>query len=341
MKRQGCAIIRQEFIMHRGTAASCLIGVFLIAPVLRAQAPGPTFEVATIKPAQAPNAADIMAGKLHVGMKVEAGRVDIGFLSLENLLMTAYGVKDYQISGPDWIRTERFDILAKMPEGSNKDQVPDMLKALLAERFKVAVHKETKEHSMYALVVGKGGSKLKDAPPDPDPAATPEPEGKGGQSITVNGSTVRMNQSGGGRGVTISGSQTGTTKMSMGADGMMHMEASKVSMPTFADMLTRFVDKPVVDRTDLKGNYQITLDLAMADLLRIAQKSGVMAMPPAGVAGPAPGAGGAGAANAASDPGSGGSVFTAVQALGLKLEPRKEAVDTYVVDHIEKTPTDN
>ena len=321
----------------------CIFSILAVALAVAAQTAPTTplaFEVATIKAAQPPNPADIMAGKLHVGMKIEAGRVDIGFLSLENLLGLAYAVKTYQIVGPDWIKTQRFDILAKMPEGSNKDQVPDMLKTLLTDRFKVTVHRETKDHAMYALVAGKGGPKLKEAPPDPEPTPGAEPPGKGGQTIAVNGSAVRMNQNSDGKGVTLSSAQAGTTKMSM-VDGNMHMESSKVTMTAFAEMLGRFVDKPVVDKTELKGNYQIALDIPMSDLLRIARNSGVMAMPPAGAAGPVPVSSGAGAADSASDPGGGGTIFTAVQSLGLKLEPRKEAVETYVVDHIEKTPTDN
>src|ERR1019366_1137981 len=127
----------------------------------------PEFEVATIKAATPPDRGQIMAGApMHVGMKIDAARVDIGFMSLADLIRTAYDVKPYQISGPDWIKSERFDILAKMPDGATKEQVPAMLQALLADRFKLTVHKESQEHPIYALIVGKGGSKLKDALPD-------------------------------------------------------------------------------------------------------------------------------------------------------------------------------
>src|SRR5437763_716226 len=105
------------------------------------------FEVATIKTAPPLNPAQIMQGKLHVGMKVDGARVDIGFMSLADLIRTAYDVKPYQVSGPEWLNTERFDIMAKLPDGATKDQVPAMLKSLLADRFKVAVHKESKEHA--------------------------------------------------------------------------------------------------------------------------------------------------------------------------------------------------
>src|SRR6185369_4052808 len=76
----------------------------------------------------------------------------------------AYGLKEYQVSGPPWINDARFDILAKATEGTRKEQIPAMLQALLAERFKLEVHREKKEFNVFALVVGKGGPKLKESP---------------------------------------------------------------------------------------------------------------------------------------------------------------------------------
>jgi uncharacterized protein (TIGR03435 family) len=302
----------------------CLL---LLAGFAWAQAPpaGPAFDVATIKPAEAPNMAQISAGKIHVGMKIEAGRVDAGFMSLGDLIRAAYKLKSYQLTGPDWMNSQRFDVLAKMPEGATKEQVPDMLKALLAERFKLLVHKESKEHAIYALIVGKGGSKLKESPPDPVVAAD--------APAATNAGTMSIRQNGDGRGATISTANDGVVKTSMGADGNMHLEMSKMDMPKFADTISRFVDRPVIDETGLKGNYQVVLDLSMADMMRVARMAG--AAIPAGPMSPG------GAADAASDPGGGGSVFTAVQAMGLKLEPRKETIDTFVVDHLEKSPTEN
>ncbi|HKD08346.1 MAG TPA: TIGR03435 family protein [Bryobacteraceae bacterium] len=327
-------MVREPF--GRISTKFCAIAL-LATCALIAQQPAPlAFEVATIKPAPPLNPA---SGKLHVGMNIEAGRVDIGFMSIADLIRTAYEVKPYQVSGPDWINTERFDILAKIPEGGTKEQVPAMLKTLLQERFKLAVHKESKEHAVYALVAGKGGSKLKESPPDEPatPEAAAAPSGKGGTVIETNSGSMRVKPNADGKGATITTGAMGTMKMGMSPDGTMHMEASKVSMPQFAEIVSRFVDKPVVDETGLKGNYQIALDLSMADLMRVAQKAGI-GMP---MAGAGPGGAAAGVADAASDPGGGGTVFTAVQSLGLKLEPKKEAVDTYIVDHAEKTPSEN
>ena len=126
----------------------------------------------------------------------------------------------------------------------------------------------------------------------------------------------------------------GTTKITPGPDGTMRMELSKLSMPQFADMLTSLLDRPVIDMTDLKGNYQITLDLTLETLANVARA--------AGIAFPALGARGGDPARPAdaSEPG-GSSIFNSVQQLGLKLESRRAPVDFVVIDHIEKMPTEN
>ncbi len=99
---------------------------------------GPAFEVASVKPAAPLDRSQMLSGQMHVGMKIDAARVDIGGMSLADLIRVAYRVKPYQVSGPDWMAPERFDVLAKMPEGATREQVPEMLQALLAERFKLA-----------------------------------------------------------------------------------------------------------------------------------------------------------------------------------------------------------
>src|SRR5436309_4750684 len=98
-----------------------LSAILLAAGVACAQTPAAAplqFEVATIKPAPPLNPAAVQAGKMHIGMKVDAARVDIGYSSLADLIVAAYKVKAHQVVGPDWMKTERFDILAKMPEGA-------------------------------------------------------------------------------------------------------------------------------------------------------------------------------------------------------------------------------
>jgi uncharacterized protein (TIGR03435 family) len=125
-------------------------------------------------------------------------------------------------------------------------------------------------------------------------------------------------------------------RMSMSPEGTMHLEADKVSMAALAETLTRFLDRPVVDQTGLKGNYKIALDLAREDLMNAVRAVGVPI--PAGALGAAPGA--TGGAPAASDP-SGSSIFRSVEQLGLKLDSRKTPVDQLIIDHLERTPTED
>jgi uncharacterized protein (TIGR03435 family) len=135
-------------------AVSCLIWQ---APAAK---PLQTFEVAIIK-----SSAPSPDGRVTATIGGDAGRINYEGLPLKMLLSRAFDVKDDQISGPDWLDTARFDILAKLPDGASREQVPSMLQALLVERFRISLHHDQKELAIYALVVGKNGSRLKDAAP--------------------------------------------------------------------------------------------------------------------------------------------------------------------------------
>jgi len=121
---------------------------------------GPTFEVATIKPAPPLTLAMIGSRSAHISTNIDNAIADFGGMSLTDLVARAYRVKSYQVSGPDWMNTARFDVLAKLPEGASKDAVPEMLQALLVDRFRLELHRDSKEFSVYAMVVAKHGSKL-------------------------------------------------------------------------------------------------------------------------------------------------------------------------------------
>jgi hypothetical protein len=100
------------------------------------------FDVASVRPSapldMAKLQAQMAAGHMpRMGAHVEGLLAEYNYLSLKDLIAAAYKVKDYQITGPDWMGTQRFDISARMPEGSAKDDAPKMLQALLADRFKV------------------------------------------------------------------------------------------------------------------------------------------------------------------------------------------------------------
>ncbi|MGO9256363.1 MAG: TIGR03435 family protein [Bryobacteraceae bacterium] len=110
--------------------------------------------------------------KLHTAASPSTGRSGIeetqGLIRIENLslkvvIQTAYGVKDFQIAGPAWLGTVCFDIAAKPPAGYKHEQLQPLLCNLLADRFKLAVHHDSKETSGFALVVAKGEHKLHEA----------------------------------------------------------------------------------------------------------------------------------------------------------------------------------
>ncbi len=135
----------------------------------------PAFEVASVKRAAAhdSNAAGMMRG----GPGTEdPGRITYVNAPLRLILAMAYGfLKDYQLEGPDWMGTERYDVAANVPLGATSEQSNQMLQNLLTERFRMVIHHETREFEGYRLVLGKNGSKLKQT--ELGRAATPIPEG--------------------------------------------------------------------------------------------------------------------------------------------------------------------
>jgi len=223
------------------------------------------FEVATIK--SAPPQSEGWT-QTQMSSDTDSGKLAYSNVNLKEVIGRAYQVQRYQINGPDWLETERFDVIAKFPPHSAAEQVPLMLQALLADRFKLTVHRETKELPVYALTVAKNGPKFK-------------------TTETASGITSNSNRT------------------------QWHVVAT-VSMEGFAEFLTSEAGRPVLDKTGLSGSYKMTLDWAPDNA-------------PAGN-------------DAATLP----SLFTALQEqLGLKLESTKGSVETLVVDHAERTPSEN
>ena len=254
-----------------------------------------TFDVATVR-ASAPldmakMAAEMQAGRMpKMGPNVDAARAEYTYMSLKDLIALAYKMKAYQVSGPDWLATQRFDIEAKMPVGASGDDAPAMLQALLQERFKLAVHRDTQEHPVLALVVGKGGPKMKESSATPAAIDETAPLKPGEMKMDTANGPAR-----------VSRSADGTATINMGAKGIitqrldmqtqtLRMESSMVTMAGFADMLTQVMQmgggggRQVVDMTGLKGNYQVAVEISLADILAIARAQGMNI--------PGPGAGG-------------------------------------------------
>jgi uncharacterized protein (TIGR03435 family) len=264
------------------------------------------FEVASIK--LAPDQIQQVGAGLHI----DGAQVALNDLSIKDIVGIAYRVKPNQILGPDWITSQRYNIAAKLPDGGSQDQVRQMIQSLLADRFQMKMHRETRDFQVYALGVGKGGLKITTLPPDPDSdnrEASPISVAAGGNA---NGVSIDL-----GRG----------TSLSLGATTL---EAKKIDMPTFADMLSRFTDRPVVDMTNIKGRYDFTLELTPEDrtamLVRSALAAGVV-LPPQALR--------------ILDVGSTVSLTSSLEKIGFTFETRKAPLEVLVIDSVQKTPTEN
>ncbi len=301
----------------------------------------PSFEVVSIKPT-APN----------LGLRGGGPRGDrftVSGLSLKELVQMAYGRPNTNgipigqtqvIGGPSWIDSDRYDVQAKADCGGgviSREQSQLMIQSMLEDRFQLKAHKETRELPVYDLVVGKDGAKLKSSAdqtlpaiaagggpqicgPAPSlPAALPPPPGPGQ------------------RGPNMANMPRGAMLMMMNPSGMT-MQATSVPIGNMITLLQQFVGRPVIDKTELKGLFDIKLTFSPEGLTFPGGRGG----------GPGPGPGGpaivggqpAGplAPTDAAEPVP--SLFTAIQDLGLKLESTKGAVEVVVIDSAQK-PTEN
>lgn len=262
----------------------------------------PLYDVASVKP----NKGD--------GRMLSIRNTPDGFsamnLSLKFLISNAYGIKqDLITGGPDWVGTARFDVDAKVAgvdvetlKKLNPEQRRTMLQPLLAERFGLKVHSETRVLPIYEMTIAKSGVKFKEseavAPSEDGGKSAPGPGGPAG-TITPGGAPPLP-----------PGMPRGAASMSMGP-GMF--TGKNLTMVALANQLSSSIHRTVVDKTGLKGKYDFELKWTPDD------------RPPQGDAG--------------TD--TGPSIFTAVQEqLGLKLESARGPVETLVIDHAEKPAED-
>jgi uncharacterized protein (TIGR03435 family) len=311
------------------------------APATKAK----SFEVASVRPSPPLDmqkmAMDIQAGKMpNIGMHINGLRAEYHYLTLRDLIMAAYKAKPGQVTGPSWLTSDHFDIVATMPEGSTRDDAPAMLQTLLADRFKLVVHRETKDHNVLALVVAKGGPKMKESLGEATDINTDEPLKPGEMQMDTPEGPARMTMNKNGAGATMNMGKRGIITYGLDPQtGMLQMKSSKTTMTALADMLTQMMtqlgggaDHQVVDMTGLTGGYEVSMEFSMQDMIAAARAQGMDI--PGGPAAKGP--------TEASDPGSGGTTIAhAVDAMGLKLEQRKAPVEQIVVDSAEKAPTEN
>ena len=283
--------------------------------------PARTFEVASIKPSPPLDMAKVRSGQQRIGMKVDAARVDIGNMPLAEIICAAFKLESYQVGGPSWrdlgpAGGPRFDIRATLPQGATEKDVPELLQALLVERFGLRFHREESEQPIYALIVGKNGPKMKAAPPeDSESARASDDKPPVFRTDAAGVTTTRVRGPMGNVNIRFQ-------------DGMVHMEVDRMSMDRLADRLTQFLDRPIINMTGLEGDFQVTLDIAQSEAINVAHRAG------AAIPEDAP------PSAEASEP-AGATIFQSVQKLGLKLDPRKVNVTMLIIDQLEKVPSQN
>jgi uncharacterized protein (TIGR03435 family) len=298
-----------------------------------------TFDVASVRAAapidQATIFAGLRAGKRPESVRLEGPRATYTYMSLKDLIAYAYKVRTYQVSGPEWLATDRFDIAAKLPDGASRDDVPGMLQALLVERFKLAAHLETKEHPVVGLTVAKGGAKLKESTATNEAIDESAPLKPGETKTDSVDGQVRLMRNSDGSTTYNMGTRGKFTLRVDGETGTMHLEASGMTLKGLAVMLSSLGGgngRQVVDQTGLKGNYDLAVDFSLSDLVSSLRDQGIEVPV-------RPGAGAA--SSAASDPGGDTTVSDALGKQGLKLVNTKAEVEQLVVDAVEKSPTEN
>jgi uncharacterized protein (TIGR03435 family) len=286
------------------TTIDVVLGSLILTTAVFAQT-RPAFEVASIRPSSE------QQDQVTAGVRITGSQVRVGRMSVKDYLGMAYRVKPQQIEGPDWLGQQRFEVAATIPDGAPLAQVPEMFQTLLAERFQLKAHRESKEFPVYVLGVAASGLKVKESPAD---ASDAEPAAA--VNVTAGGSAAGVNiDFGRGSSFTL---------------GNNRVEIKKMTMAAVAEALTRFFDRPVVDMTGVTGRYDMTLDLTPEDylglLLRSAVNAGVV-LPPQALRM---------LEGTSSDPLTG-----PLRDAGLTLQSRKSALDVIVVDSMSKTPTEN
>lgn len=300
-----------------------------------------SFEVASVKPAAPLDQVRIAAilkrgGRMPIGASVDSRRAEYTHMDLKSLIGIAYGVRPYQIAGPEWTASTRFDIVAKLPDGASKSEAPGMLRSLLEDRFGLVAHRAGVEHPVLALVVGKGGLKLKTSAGTPVPVDEDAPLRPGELKMDGPDGPIRLTADPVSNSVVMNfGSEGILTRRDNPKNHSLHLEFSMTSISGLADMLTQIFTQPgmgaerqIVDMTGIQGSYDATLDVSILDMTATARSAG----PEVPIGGTAP---------AAPDPYGAPPLTVAIQKLGLKLESRTAPVQQLVIDHLEKTPTAN
>lgn len=277
-----------------------------------AQTPAPSFEVASIRQTPPAQPAALLFNRLQFGPGTsDPTRLTGSHVTLEGLVHEAYDFDYDQIQGPAWISDQQYDLNARVPAGTSRDQLKLMLQGLLRERFQLTFHRLSKEFSVYGLTVAKTGSKLREnaaglqppAPgaPDPGPDRSGYPQFPAGQSglrsSLVDGRVVLI-----GRGVPLSS-----------LIGFLSAQLATITGPV------TFARGRIFDHTGLASKYDFTLTYAGS------MGIGAALSPPA------------------VDAPSGGLILTEAleKQLGLKLTRTTASLDVLVIDSAQRMPKED
>jgi uncharacterized protein (TIGR03435 family) len=281
----------------------CFLSCALLSITYGQVGPLPAFEVASVKPAAAPSGGRAGSSMRGGPGTSDADRIIFTNVTVTSVLLRAYEVKSYQVSGPDWLASERYDITAKIPSGATDQQFHLMLQRLLGDRFHLALHRETKQLQGYELVRGRTEPKLRpssevgsnEARPEVQPAEAPTTDANGFPRLSAPG-LVMM------EGV-------------RGAAVISFLTARAQALSALVELLSKEFRLPVTDQTGLTGKFDFELEFA---------PEAPGALPP----GPP-------------DESAPNLIGAVAQQLGLKLESKKIPVEILIIDRADKVPTGN
>jgi uncharacterized protein (TIGR03435 family) len=255
------------------------------------------FEVASVKPS-----ASTAWGSMRGGPGTEEpGQLTMTNVSLFQVIVRAYDVKAFQVKGPDWLSSKKYDIIAKVPANATKQECNRMLQTLLADRYHLSLHREAKDLAGYELVVAKGGSKLEASSDRATPAAGSMPP----PATDSNGFPLLA--------------QPGIAMMEgvRGKAVVSFLTARAQPVSSLVDLLGKEFRLPIVDRTGLTGTFDFHLEYAP-------ERPGALPVEPSSDLADAP-----------------NLITAVQQQLGLRLKPAEIAVDMLIVDRADQVPTEN
>jgi uncharacterized protein (TIGR03435 family) len=277
----------------------------LLSSLAFAQAPKRLeFEVATVRPS-----GDVQTNgaQTPAAAQLDPSQIRLTYLTMRDFITRAYRVRAFQVEGPEWIASERYDISAKIPAGATTAQVPEMLQALLEDRFGLKAHRSQKQFTVYKLE--------RNAKPFTMKEVEPRDSGSGAVGVAPRA----------GNGLSLNTARGGLFTF---ADG--RMEGKGVSMDVLSNQLSGMMGQPTVNTTGLTAFYDFQLDVNEEDfsvmMARTAITRGVAYPPELMVE-----------LNAATTP----SFISALDKMGLKLEKGQSPLETVVIDNLKKIPTEN